>query len=136
VPNQRIQTQTDIHHHVLALLTKCGNSINRQEFKSNKSEKFKQFFKLVNRISHNLQECRSQEAQSFAVVFALTELIKPLSNCPGLSEAQQLEFIEVIDTYHPPPNDIHTPEGDLFFLLLKTDTWPGWEKADVILPYR
>jgi hypothetical protein len=62
-----------------------------------------------------LQECRSQEAQSFGVVFALTELIKPLSNCPGLSEAQQLEFIEVIDTSRLPPTDIHTLEGDWFF---------------------
>jgi hypothetical protein len=29
-----------------------------------------------------------------------------------LSEAQQLEFIEVIDTSRLPPNDIHTLEGD------------------------
>jgi hypothetical protein len=41
--------------------------------------------KLVNPVSHNLQEWGSQEAQSLGVVFALTELIKPLSNCPGVS---------------------------------------------------
>jgi hypothetical protein len=90
----------------------------------------------VNRVSHDLQECRSQEAHPFGVVFALTELIKPLSNCSGLSEAQQLEFIEVIDTSRLRPNDIHALEGDRFFLLPNTDTWPGWQKADVIFPYK
>jgi hypothetical protein len=64
--------------------------------------------KLVNMVSHDLQESRSQEAQLLGVVFALTELIKPLSNCPGLSEAWQLQFIEMIDTSDLPPNDIHT----------------------------
>jgi hypothetical protein len=90
----------------------------------------------MNRVSHDFQECRSQEAQTFGVVFALTELIKPLSNCPGLSEAQQLEFIEVIDTSHLPPNDIHTLKGDRFFLLPNSHTWPGWQRADAILPYK
>jgi hypothetical protein len=88
----------------------------------------------VNRVSHDLQGCRSQEAHPFGVVFALTELIKPSSNCPGLSEAQQLEFIDVIDTSRLPSNDIHILEGDRFFLLPNTDTWPGWQKADTILP--
>jgi hypothetical protein len=90
----------------------------------------------VNRVSHDLKEYRSQEAKSFGVVFALTGLIKPLSNCPGLSEAQHLEFIEVIDTSHLPPNDIHALESDRFFLLPNTDTWRGWQKADAILPYK
>jgi hypothetical protein len=53
-----------------------------------------------------------------------------------LSEAQQLEFIEVIDTSRLPPNDIHIIEGGRFFLLPNTDTWPGWQKADAILPYK
>jgi uncharacterized protein YcgI (DUF1989 family) len=83
----------------------------------------------VNPVSHDLQECRSQEAQSFGVVFAFTELIKALSNCPGLSEAQQLEWIEMIDTFHLPPNDIHTFEGDRFILLLGTDARPGLAKS-------
>jgi hypothetical protein len=76
----------------------------------------------VNRASHDLEAFGSQEAQSLGVVIALTELIKPLSNCPGLSEVQQLEFVEVIDTSHLPPNDIHTLEGDRLFLLPNTDT--------------
>jgi hypothetical protein len=63
------------------------------------------------------------------VVFALTELIKPLYNCPGLSEAQQLEFIEMIDTFDLPPDDIHTFEGDRFIFLLNNDTRPGLAKG-------
>jgi hypothetical protein len=55
---------------------------------------------------------------------------------PGLSEPQQLEFIKVIDTSHLPQNDIHTLEGDRFFLLPNTDAWPDWQKADAILPYK
>jgi hypothetical protein len=55
--------------------------------------------------------------------------IKPISNYPGLSEAQQLEFIEMIDTSDLPPNDIHTFEGGPFFLLLNTDTRPGLAKG-------
>jgi hypothetical protein len=63
------------------------------------------------------------------VVFALTELIKPLYNCPGLSEAEQLEFIEMIDTSDLPPNDIHTFEGDWFILCLNSDARPGLAKG-------
>jgi hypothetical protein len=90
----------------------------------------------VNRVSHDLQECRSQEAHPFGVVFALTELIKSSSNCPGLSEAQQLEFIEMIDASRLTPNDIHILGGNRFVLLPNTDTWPGWQKSDAILPYK
>jgi hypothetical protein len=83
----------------------------------------------VNRVSHDLQEWGSQEAQLLGVVFALTELIQPLSNCPRLSEAQQLEFIKMIGTSDLPPNDIHTFEDDRFILLLNTDTRPGLAKG-------
>jgi hypothetical protein len=72
-----------------------------------------------------LQEWKSQEAQSLGVVFALTELIKPLSNCPGLSEAHQLEFMEMIKTSDLPPKEIHSFEVDPFILLLNADTWVG-----------
>jgi hypothetical protein len=44
--------------------------------------------KLVNQVNHDFQQWRSQKTQSFGVVFAFTQLIKPLSNCPGLSESQ------------------------------------------------
>jgi hypothetical protein len=59
----------------------------------------------------------------------LTELIKSLCNCPGLSEAQQLEFIEMIDTSDLPLYDIHDFEGDRFILPLNTDTRPGLAKG-------
>jgi hypothetical protein len=83
----------------------------------------------VNRVSHDLQEWRSQKTQLLGVVFAVTELIKPLSNCPGLSEAQQLEFIKMTDTSDLPPNDIDTFEGDRFILLRDIDTRPGLAKG-------
>jgi hypothetical protein len=83
----------------------------------------------VNRVSQDLQEWRGQEAQSLGGVFALTELIKSLSNCPGLSEAQQIEFIKMIDASDLPPSDIHTFEGDRIILLFNTDTRPRWAKG-------
>jgi hypothetical protein len=51
-----------------------------------------------------------------------TELIKPLASYPGLSEAQQHDFIEKIDTPDLPPNDIHILEGDPFILVGNIDT--------------
>jgi hypothetical protein len=83
----------------------------------------------VNLVSHDLQEWRSQEALSLGAVFALTELIKRLSNYPGFSETQQLEFIEMIDTSDMPPNDMHTFEGDRFILLPNTGTRPWLAKG-------
>jgi hypothetical protein len=44
--------------------------------------------KLVNQINHHLQQWRTQEARSFPIISAFTQLIKPLSNCPGLPEVQ------------------------------------------------
>jgi hypothetical protein len=55
--------------------------------------------------------------------------VKPLYNCPGLSEAQQLEFIKMIDTSDLPPNEIHTFEGDRFILLPNTGTRPRLAKG-------
>jgi hypothetical protein len=57
-----------------------------------------------------------------------TELIKPSSNCHGLSEAQQIDFIEKTDTPDLPPNDIHILQGDQFILLRDTDTRSGLVK--------
>jgi hypothetical protein len=76
-----------------------------------------------------LQEWRSQEVQLLGIILALTEVIRPLSNCPGLSEAQQREFIKMIDTSDLPRNDIHTFDGDRSILLLNTDTRPGLAKG-------
>jgi hypothetical protein len=73
--------------------------------------------KLVNQVSHDLKEWRSPEAQSLGVVSASTELVKPLSNCPGLCEAQRLYFIERIDTPDLPRDPLPTLEGDPVILL-------------------
>jgi hypothetical protein len=85
--------------------------------------------KLVNQINHHLQQWRTQEAESFGIVSAFTELIKPLSNYPGLSEAQQIDFIETIDTPDLPPTDIHILEGDPFILIRNIDTRSGLVKG-------
>jgi hypothetical protein len=53
--------------------------------------------KLVNQINHHLQQWRTQEAQSFGIISAFTQLIKSLSSCLGLSEAQQIDFIGKTD---------------------------------------
>jgi hypothetical protein len=60
---------------------------------------------------------------------ALTELIKPLPNCPGLSESQQFDFIERIDTPELPPNDLRKLEGDPFILLRNIHTHSGLAKG-------
>jgi hypothetical protein len=66
----------------------------------------------VNQINHHLQQWRTQEAQSFGIISVFIQLIKPLSNCSGLHEAQQINFIEKIDTPDLPSNDIPILEGD------------------------
>jgi hypothetical protein len=85
--------------------------------------------KLANQINHDLQDWRSPKARILGVVSAFTQLIKPLSNCPGLSESQQIDFIERIDRPDLPPNDIHILKGDPFILLRIIDTCSGLAKG-------
>jgi hypothetical protein len=61
--------------------------------------------KLVNQINHHLQQWKTQEARSFGIISDFIQLIRPLFNCPGLSEAQQIHFVEKIDTPDLPSND-------------------------------
>jgi hypothetical protein len=76
----------------------------------------------VNQINHHLQQWRTQEARSFGIISTFTRLIKPLFNFPGLSEVQQIDFIEKIDTPDLPSNDIPILEGDPFVLIRNIDT--------------
>jgi hypothetical protein len=55
--------------------------------------------------------------------------MKPLSNCPGMSESQQLDFIESIDTPDLPENDIQILEGDSLILRRNIETRSGLAKA-------
>jgi hypothetical protein len=84
--------------------------------------------KLVNQINHHLQQGRTQEARLFGIISAFTQLIKPVSNCPGLSEAQQIDFIEKFDTLDLPSKDIRILEGDPFVLIINIDTRSGLVK--------
>jgi hypothetical protein len=85
--------------------------------------------KLVNQINHHLQQWRTEEARSFGIISAFPQHIKPLSNCPGLSKAQQIDFIEKIDTSELPSNDISISEGDSFILIGNIDTRSGLVKG-------
>jgi hypothetical protein len=78
--------------------------------------------KLVNQVKHDFQQWRSHKAQLFAVVSAFTQLIKPLSNYPGLSESRQIDFIKKVDTPDLLPNEIHILEADPYILLRNMDT--------------
>jgi hypothetical protein len=94
----------------------------------------RRFVFSLRRSTHSFSTVPIQDEMSLKARHNVSEAafpagIKPLSNCPGLSEAQQLEFIEMIDTSDLPPNDIHTFEGGWFFLLLNTDTRPGLAKG-------
>jgi hypothetical protein len=81
--------------------------------------------KLVNQMNYYLQQWRTQDARPFDIISAFTQLIKLLSNCPGLSEVQQINFIEKIDTPDLPSNDIPISEGDPFVLIRNIDTRSG-----------
>jgi hypothetical protein len=59
------------------------------------------------------QEWKSQETHLLAVVSVCIELIKTLSNCPGLSAFQQIDFTERIYTPGLPPNYIRSVLFDL-----------------------
>jgi DNA polymerase III delta prime subunit len=85
--------------------------------------------KLVNQINDRLQQWRSEKARLFGVVSALTQLIKPLPDCPGPSESQQLDSIERIDTPELPPNDLRILDGDPFVLLRNIETYSGLGKG-------
>jgi hypothetical protein len=78
--------------------------------------------KLVNQINHHLQQWRNQEARSFGIISAFTQLIKPLSNGLGLSETQQIDFIEKMNTLNLPSSDIPILERDPFVLIRNIDT--------------
>jgi hypothetical protein len=82
----------------------------------------------VNQINHYLQQWRTQEARSFDIISAFTQLIKPLSNCPGLSEAQQINFTEKIDTPDLPSNNILILEETRFVLIRNIDIRSGTVK--------
>jgi hypothetical protein len=60
---------------------------------------------------------------------AFTKLIKPLFNCPGLSEAQQIDVIKKIETFDLPLNEIHILEGDSFTLPRNILTLSGFIKG-------
>jgi hypothetical protein len=81
--------------------------------------------KLVNQVNHDFQQWRSQRSQSFGVVSAFIQLIKPLSNCPGLSESQQIDSIKRIDTTDVPPNEMHSLVKDPYILLRNMGTRSG-----------
>jgi hypothetical protein len=55
--------------------------------------------------------------KSFGIVSAFAELVKPLFNCPGLSEAPQIDVIQKIETSNLHLYDIHILERDPFTLL-------------------
>jgi hypothetical protein len=46
-----------------------------------------------------------------------------------LSDSQQIDFIEKIDTPDLPPNEIHILEGDPYILPRNIDTWSGLAKG-------
>jgi hypothetical protein len=60
---------------------------------------------------------------------AFTELVKPLFNYPGLSEAQQIDVINKIETPDLPLNDMHISEGDPFTLLRNIGAGFGFIKG-------
>jgi hypothetical protein len=72
---------------------------------------------------------RSQEAQSFGIVSAFTELVKPLFNCPELSEAQQIDVIKKIETPDLRRNDLHILEGDPLTLFKNIGTRSEFTKG-------
>jgi hypothetical protein len=85
--------------------------------------------KFMNQINHHLQQWRTQDARSFGIISVFIELIKPLSNCSGLSKAQQIDFAEKIDTPDLPSNDRPILKGDPFVWIRKIGTRSGLVKG-------
>jgi hypothetical protein len=83
----------------------------------------------VNEVNRDIQEWRREGAQPLGSVCAFTQLLKPLSNCRGLSESHQIDFIERMETPDLPPNQIHILHGDPFILLRNMDTRSGLAKG-------
>jgi hypothetical protein len=63
------------------------------------------------------------------IIPAFTQLIKPLFNCPGLYEAQQIDSIEKIDTPELYSDDISILEGGSFVLIRNIDSRSGLVKG-------
>jgi hypothetical protein len=85
--------------------------------------------RLVNQINHHLRQWRTQEARSFGIISAVTQLIKLLSNFLGLFEAQQIDFIKKIDTPDLASNYIPILEGNPFVLIRNTHIRSGLVKG-------
>jgi hypothetical protein len=60
---------------------------------------------------------------------ALTQLTKPLRNCPGLSESQQTDFVEKMDIPHLHPSRIEILHGNSLILLRNISTRVGLAKG-------
>jgi hypothetical protein len=43
--------------------------------------------------------------------------VKPMSNCPGLKESRQLDFIETTDDPDVQADNVCIPDGDIWILL-------------------
>jgi hypothetical protein len=62
--------------------------------------------KFVNQVNCNWEEWRNQEIHLLVIVPVCIELLKLWSHYTGLSEFQQIDFIEWIATLDMPPNNV------------------------------
>jgi hypothetical protein len=67
--------------------------------------------------------------ESLGVVSGFAELVKPVSNCLGLPEAQKLDFIKMIDALDLRPDHIKVFQGDPTIALRDIDNRPGLAKG-------
>jgi hypothetical protein len=92
--------------------------------------------KLVNQVNHNFQQWRRQEAQALGIVSAFIQFIKPVLKCPGLSELQQIDFIEKMVPLTCLQTTFSFWRVVLSFYFVILILGPVWQKADVVVPYK
>jgi hypothetical protein len=85
--------------------------------------------KLAGQVNNSIQQWRGTEANYLGTICAMTELVTPLPESPGLTKCQQIDFIEKFDTPDLPPHRLSFFKGDALILLRNLDTRSGLAKG-------
>jgi hypothetical protein len=85
--------------------------------------------RLAGEVNKSVQDWRATEARFLGEISAVTDLVTPLVESPGLSICQQRDFIEKLDLPDLPPHHLRLFEGDCLVLMRNRDTSLGLAKG-------
>jgi hypothetical protein len=92
--------------------------------------------KLASEVNDDLHQWRSQEALLLGVISACDRLSQPLANFPGMSECQQLDFIESIDPLTSLQQIFTFLMVILSFCFGISTLFPVWPREDVVMRFK